>query len=298
MNFRTDLALEMRESVPQAEIDGISSEEITIGKVKVTRIKVLNERGGQVIEKKPGDYITVEVPPFSGNAEEFDERLTVLSKEISNLLPNDGLILVAGLGNETITPDALGPKVAEKILATRHIAGEVASAIGLDGLRSVAAIAPGVLGQTGIETGELIAGVCDKVKPAAVIVIDALASRQLSRLGRTVQITDTGISPGSGVNNRRMEISGETLGVPVVAIGVPTIVDAATLAADLVEKSTGSSEQGDSLRRVVEPDGAAMMVTPREIDLLIDRAASLISLSINSCLHKNLSPEDIISLVS
>ena len=174
-----------------------------------------------------------------------------------------------------------------------HIRGEIARAAGLEGLRPVAVLAPGVLGQTGIETGELLAAAVEQGKPAAVIAIDALASRSLSRLGCTVQLADTGISPGSGVGNKRKELSRETLGVPVIAMGVPTVVDAMTLAADLL-----GEEDAHRLLTKVQPDGRAMMVTPREIDMLIDRAAFLCSLAVNTALQPTLSPDDILALVS
>ena len=163
-----------------------------------------------------------------------EERIQTAAKEIRSLLPEKGLVLVAGLGNSDITPDDLGPRTANMILATRHISEELARAVGLIGLRPVAVLAPGVLGQTGIETGELLYSIVQRLSPAALIVVDALASRRLDRLGCTLQISDTGISPGSGVGNARPHISRETMGVPVISMGVPTVVDAATLAADLL----------------------------------------------------------------
>jgi len=294
--FRTDLAMEVRESIPE-EIDGVISSESQIGGVKITKIKITCESGAQKLEKPLGDYITVEVPSFTDNISELDERLEVIKTEIESLIPEKGEILVCGLGNDDITPDSIGPKVAEKILATRHISGELAKTIGLSGLRSVCVISPGVLGQTGIETGEIILSLVQKIKPAAVIVIDALASRKLSRLGCTVQICNSGISPGSGVQNKRLEISNKTLGIPVIAIGVPTVVDGATLAVDLVQES-GSSGDIDALHKAVEPRGSQMMVTPKEIDLLVERAAKLLSLAINCAIQPTLSTEDILELVS
>jgi len=295
MTFRTDLAMEVKESI-KGDIDGVISSDLQIGEVKITRIKVVNEQGEQTLGKPMGDYVTVEVPSFTDNTGELDERLEVISTEIGQLLPKEGDILVCGLGNTDITPDALGPKAADKILATRHISGELARSIGLEGLRSVCVLSPGVLGQTGIETGEIILSLVQKIKPAAVIVIDALASRKLSRLGCTVQISNCGISPGSGVQNKRMEISQKTLGIPVVAVGVPTVVDCATLAADLAEES--GVPESSTLREKVEPRGAEMMVTPKEIDLLVERAAKLIALSINCAIQPSLSREDIIELAA
>jgi len=296
MNFRTDLALEQREALGERTPPGVSAEELSLGQVKISRIKVETAQGEKALQKPVGNYITIEVPPFSDNAHEIDERLEALSRELSLLLPKEGLILVVGLGNSEITPDALGPKTAGRVLATRHITGEIARSAGLDDLRPVAVITPGVLGQTGVETGEIIRGLVEHIKPAGVIVVDALASRNLSRLGCTVQISDTGISPGSGVGNSRAEISKKTLGVPVIAVGVPTVVDAFTLANDLMQDENGA--QRDRVNSTVRPRGAEMIVTPREIDLLIDRAAGLVSLGINHALQPQIPPEDMLALAS
>ena len=285
MNYRTDLALERRELETDAE--GVENDEITVGRAKISRIRVTNEKGAAALDKPIGSYVTVEVPPLSDDASLDDDMLASVKNEIARMLPSQGLVLVAGLGNTEITPDALGPKTASKVIATRHITGEIARAAGLTDLRPVCVLAPGVLGQTGIETGEIIKGIVEKVEPAAVIVVDALASRRLARLGCTVQISDAGISPGAGVGNKRKEISRETLGVPVVAVGVPTVVDAATLAYDLTGKESDNE---------VEPRGAKMIVTPREIDLLIDRAAQLVSHAINCALQPGVSPDDLLAL--
>lgn len=295
MNFRTDLALERREYIEKKEIDGILSEEKNENGVKVTTITVLNENGERVLGKPKGRYITLEVKPFTKSSDISDEYIDVLSREINKLLPSEGTVLVAGLGNERITPDALGPRCISLLLATRHIDSELAKSIGLGTLRSVAGITPGVLGQTGIETSEIIDGVVKKIRPSAVIIIDALASRKLSRLGTTVQMTDSGISPGSGVGNMRSAIDERTLGVPVVAIGVPTVVDGATMACDLLEKQgidTSNLENETAFRKE-----GSMMVTPKEIDLVIERAAQFIALGINHAMQPNLSTEDILAIV-
>ena len=203
--------------------------------------------------------------------------------------------MVVGLGNENITPDALGPKVAQSVLATRHIPGEIARSTGLDKLRAVAVLRTGVTGQTGIETGELIQSVVKKIRPTALIVVDALAARGLKRLGCTLQISDTGIAPGAGVGNHRMKISEDTLGVPVIAIGIPTVVDAATLLCDLLDSDDEKTHR--ELSDAVSPGGNSMVVTPREIDLLIDRASHLLSLSINLALHPDMESSDLFSLL-
>lgn len=293
MIYRTDLAIEAAELAGTKTPPGVESSEEMRGDAKITRIRVVNEEGANAIGKPVGNYVTIELPPFSEMSEEIDEKLSAVADCLKELLPPDGPVLVAGIGNAETTPDALGPDACSSILATRHIRGEIARAAGLEGLRPVAVLAPGVLGQTGIETGELLAAAVEHIKPAAVIAIDALASRSLSRLGCTVQLADTGISPGSGVGNKRKELSRETLGVPVIAMGVPTVVDAMTLAADLL-----GEEDADRLLTKIQPDGRAMMVTPREIDMLIDRAAFLCSLAVNTALQPTLSPDDILALVS
>ncbi|MBR4868310.1 MAG: GPR endopeptidase [Clostridia bacterium] len=288
MEIRTDLALEMKEMATE-DCTGVQSEEISVGTAKITRITVTDPKGSRLVGKPCGTYITIEVPPFSDESASDDERRSAITVELSRILPKEGPILIAGLGNADITPDALGPKTVERILATRHIGQELSTALGLGVLRPVSVISPGVLGKTGIETAEIIQGVVNEVAPSAVIVIDALASRRLSRLGCTVQIADTGITPGSGVGNARSEISQTTLGVPVIALGVPTVVDATTLAKDLLE---GETEQED-----IAQNGQGMMVTPKEIDTVIHHAADLVALSINCALHPHLSPEVLMALV-
>ncbi len=287
MEIRTDLALERRELAPEP-CGGITSETLSMGNTKITRITVTNQTGEQAVGKPMGNYITIEVPPFSDESVSDDERRSAITVELSRILPKEGPVLIAGLGNSDITPDALGPKTVENILATRHIRNDLAASLGLGTLRPVSVISPGVLGKTGMETGEIIRGVVREVGPTAVIVIDALASRRLARLGCTVQISDTGIIPGSGVGNARKEISQKTLGVPVVALGVPTVVDASTLARDLL---------GNAPENGVSEDSTGMMVTPKEIDTVIAHAAQLVALSINCALHPHLSPELLMALV-
>lgn len=291
MNFRTDLALERHELLGKDNAEGIVSQTTEKDNVKITHIKITTEDAARRLSKPCGNYVTVEVPSFSSDGEILDSKLTVLSAEIRKMIPEEGTVLVVGLGNISITPDALGPKVASFILATRHISSELAESAGLTGMRCVAGISPGVLGQTGIETGEIIRGIVDRIKPSCVIAVDALASRNLSRLGSTIQMSDTGISPGSGVGNARKRLDEETLGVKVISIGVPTVVDGATLAHDLIDKKNSAAYS-------ILPESEEMMVTPKEIDLLIERASKLVSLAINCALQENLSPEDIMSLVS
>lgn len=287
--FRTDLAVEECErfsSPPQ----GVTQRIMDVGKARIIRIVVETEGAGEALGKPIGKYITVETEPFYTVSDYDDGRQAAVSGEISKLLPSEGAVLVAGLGNTDITPDAFGVKVVSKILATRHLSGETTKDMGLGELRPVAAVATGVLGKTGIETGEILKGIVERIKPSAVIAVDALASKSLSRLGKTVQISDAGIIPGSGVGNARKELSQKSLGVPVIAVGVPTVVDGATLVHDLVENFD------EELSKRISPEGKQMMVTPREIDLVVENAANLVALSINRALHPHISIDDMLTL--
>lgn len=290
MNFRTDLALERQEILKPAQHKGVSVKAWQRENTKVTEIVIENSEGEKTIGKPIGKYITVELPEFSHESELLDARLTALSEAIRSLLPEgNGTVLVAGLGNESITPDAIGPKAAKRIFSTRHIGKELSEQLGFPNLRPVACIAPGVLGQTGVETGEILKGVAQCTDLCAIITIDALASRRLSRLGRTVQLSDTGITPGSGVGNARAEISRNTMGVPVIAVGVPTVVDALTLANEITD---GKAEESR-----VKKEAAAMMVTPKEIDVVTERAAKLVALAVNCALQPQIEPEVLLSVV-
>ena len=198
MQLRTDLAIEARE-LAGGRVAGVDYHEYSENHLKISRLTVKSRRAKQLLGKDEGTYITVELPSLTDNFTETDERIKTIGREIRRLLPVHGLLLVAGLGNEQITPDSLGPKTGERVLATRHITGELARASGLDKLRPVAVMNTGVTGQTGIETGEYILSIVERIRPSAVIAIDALASRRIERLGKTVQISDAGISPGAGV---------------------------------------------------------------------------------------------------
>lgn len=294
MELRTDLAVEEHESYSE-DLKGVDYITENIKGLFIERLHIKTSRAGQLLHKDAGRYITVTLPPLTDNIRDTDERVQVIAEEIRRLLPVNGTVLVAGLGNREITPDALGPKSIDRVLATRHISGEVARSTGLDRLRSVATVSAGVTGQTGIETGELILSVVNKIKPTALVVVDALASRKLARLGCTLQISDTGISPGAGVGNHRTKLCKETLGVPVIALGVPTVVDALTLLCDLVCSDDEQSQQ--CLKEQVSPKGRTMVVTPREVDLLVDRAAKLIALSVNIALHPGIETEELLALI-
>lgn len=295
MNFRTDLAIEKQEYTEKEKLDGVLSKQKSIDGIKLTTIEIINEKGEKLLSKPKGRYITLETKALLQGTDIFSSALDVLSEELKKLLPENGTVLVAGLGNDDITPDALGPKVMSLLLATRHISSELAESLGLGSLRSVAGIIPGVLGKTGIETVEIISGIVKKIKPCCVIAVDALASRNVARLGTTVQMCDTGVSPGSGVGNRRKGINKETLGVPVIAIGVPTVVDAVTMAFDIFEKAGVDLEERKLMKKLQEHK--SMMVTPKEVDNLIDKSAHLIAMAINRALQPSMSVQDIMSVV-
>lgn len=289
MNYRTDLALERQELLEDGEQDGIKVTHWRKENAFVTEIEILNSAGEKSVGKPKGKYITVDMPEFSHESELLDGRLTALSSIIRDLLPKEnGSVLVAGLGNENITPDALGPMCAEKIFATRHIKDEMKKDLEVDSIRSVAAVSTGVLGQTGIETAEYIKSVADIVKPVAIITVDALAARRLSRLGKTVQISNTGIIPGSGVGNARARIDESTMQIPVVSIGVPTVVDGVTLINDLTDGKTDAEKIPQELKET--------MVTPGDIDTVIERAANLLALAINCALQSEIAPSVFLSL--
>ncbi len=290
MNFRTDLALERCENLDKKSLNGVKMKVFEKSGAKITRIDVLNFEGEKIVGKPIGKYVTVEVTPFACHAQFIDDSLDAVSNEMRRIIPEKGSVLVAGLGNMSITPDALGPKCASMIFATRHITGELLRSTGLSGLRCVSSVSTGVTGETGAEAGEIIKGVVQTVKPDIVITVDALAARNVERLGTTIQMCDTGIVPGSGVGNSRQEISKKTIGVPVISIGVPTVVDAATLIMDC----TGNNSNTDT----VSDTAKSMMVTPREIDLMIERAVKLTSLAINCALQPDISPEDMLILTS
>ena len=213
MNFRTDLALEAAADAALREGQDVRRSCRRRGRLTVQRLEVLSDRAAKQLEKPRGQYVTVQLPALSDDERELTAHAACVQAELTQLLPADGAVLVVGLGNRTVTPDTLGPTAADMILATRHIRGEFARAAGLEDLRPTAVLTPGVLGQTGTETGEIVRGVCREVQPAAVIAIDALAARSPERLGCTVQLCDTGIAPGSGVGNDRRPLNREELGI-------------------------------------------------------------------------------------
>ncbi|MDE6004696.1 MAG: GPR endopeptidase [Oscillospiraceae bacterium] len=279
LSYRTDLALESLSDLQDKK--GIA--EHHRGKYfKITEIVISDDESGKPLGKGKGNYITLETEILSRFSDNYEQMAEELAQELRNLLPETGSILVAGLGNKNITPDALGVRATEKILATRHLQKELAKEDEefLKNLRSVSVLAGGVLGQTGIESAELLKAVTKLIQPNAMVVIDALACSDLERLGTTIQISDTGIAPGSGVANHRMAINKENFGIPVIAIGVPTVIGIRNIAEDFA---------GQVLSEKL-PD---MMVTPRDIDRLIIQASHLLACGINMALHPQMQYTDV-----
>lgn len=309
-NFRTDLASERRDIFKKAnnledEIDGIEAEEIQENeKIKITKVKVTNQNGTEAIGKPIGNYITIDIKKLKvATNDDIQKASDVLSRELKKLIDEHSVaideVLVVGLGNEYVTPDSLGPKVIADIDVTRHILKYMPEVLDPN-TRPVSAISPGVLGTTGIETLEILKGIVDNTKPKLLIIIDALASKSIERISSTIQLADTGITPGAGVGNTRKEISKETLGIPVIAIGIPTVVEAATIAADsidlFIEKLQNEAKSNDYLNQIKEEDKYSQIkealmpgdynfiVTPKEIDELIENMKDVVARGINMSL--------------
>ncbi|MEQ2927377.1 GPR endopeptidase [Agathobaculum butyriciproducens] len=289
MAFRTDLAVEAIENHKSAAaLPHVRQSDRTLEGFAVHEVRILSEDAAREIGKPQGRYLTLELDALIRREEDaFPRACKALSTLLRELLPrpNDGPVLIAGLGNRMITPDAIGPQTADHVIATRHLVAQ-SPAIFAD-WRPVSALAPGVLGQTGVETGEVICGVLDRVRPAAVIAVDALAAGRLSRLLRTVQLADTGITPGAGVGNARAALNKETLGVPVIAVGVPTVVDGATLAHEI------SSQLGQPACEALDDLSQPVMITTRDIDREVADISRMIGYAVNMALHPHLSVADI-----
>lgn len=317
-NIRTDLAIEAKEiyhKENKGNITGVEVDEKSEGDIKVTTVRIVNETGEKAMGKPIGTYVTIDIPQVTHyDSDTMDEVSEVMAKVLMPMTKLDKSMtaLVVGLGNSNITPDALGPKVISRMMVTRHLKELVPDSIDED-IRPVCALSPGVLGTTGIETGEIIRAVVEKIKPNLIICIDALASRRMERVNRTIQIGDSGISPGSGVGNKRMEISERTLGVPVIAIGIPTVVDAATMANDTIDlaidemisqsksggefynmlKSIDKNEKQRMIEEILHPYIGNLMVTPKEVDLVVDSLSKVVANGINIALQPALGLEDI-----
>ncbi|HHW19106.1 MAG TPA: GPR endopeptidase [Firmicutes bacterium] len=300
---RTDLAVERATMVQQREgqIPGIQSSEQDLDGIKITRVQVLTPQAAAKVGKPPGRYFTLECPQLRYRNRALLKKVAdVISKELSELasLPRKGDVLVVGLGNWQATPDALGPRVVAQLMVTRHIRDYVPQELG-GRLYPVAAVSPGVLGITGIETIDIVRGIVNQIKPELVITVDALAARSPSRLLTTVQIADTGIQPGSGVGNKRPGINQETLGIPVVAIGVPTVVSGASIAADVLDAyfskfNPHARATLDSVQDFLGPDLFELMVTTKDIDVQIHEMSKLLASAINHASQPAITEEEML----
>ena len=306
-NFRTDMADERRDIYKKAnklegDIPGIETiEKISNENIKSSVVKIINEEGEKAIGKPIGTYVTVDIKNLRlADDDEIDNASNIISEELASIVDEkigkQDEILVVGLGNQFVTPDALGPKVSQEIEVTRHLLKYAPECV-IKGTRSVCTIAQGVLGTTGIETLEIIKGVVDNVKPKLIIVIDSLASKSIERISSTIQISDTGIVPGAGVGNTRKELSKNTLGVPVIAVGVPMVVDLATITNDcldiFIENLQSQAKSNDYLNNLknqdnyeeiktaLNPRDYNMIVTPKEVDDLIENMKNIVAKSIN-----------------
>ncbi|AOZ91754.1 GPR endopeptidase [Paenibacillus crassostreae] len=317
-NVRTDLAVdakEMAEMRYNAPISGIDEEVSENDGIKITRLNVLNDEGSKAIGRVKGHYVTIEVPGLRGGDTGLQGRVAVaLAREFEDFLTLIGVqktntVLVVGLGNWNVTPDSLGPLVVENMLVTRHYFELVPDQVA-PGYRQLSAIAPGVLGVTGIESSEIVQGIVDRTKPDLIIAVDALASRSLERVNTTIQIADIGIHPGSGIGNKRRGLTKEILGVPCIAIGVPTVCYASTIvnnAIDMMKKHLDretnhtrdimgmlddmqEDERLGLVKEVLEPLGHDLIVTPKEIDEFIEDMANIVATGLNAALHEAVDP--------
>ena len=305
-NFRTDLADERNdiykkfnklESIPGIE----TTENIINDKIRVNTVKIINNEGENAIGKPIGTYVTIDVKNLKiATDEEIEIASNVIKDELKKIIEvhcnSLDEILVVGLGNQFVTPDSLGPKVVSELEITRHFLKYTPQYV-IEGTRSVCAVAPGVLGTTGIETSEIVKGIVENIKPKMLIVIDSLASKSIERISSTIQISDTGIVPGGGVENAREELSINTIGIPVIAIGVPMVVESAVLVNDcldiFIEKLQEDAKSNDYLNKLKEQDkyeeikeslnpaGYNMIVTPKEIDDLIENMKDVVAKAIN-----------------
>ena len=292
MFFRTDMAIERRDLYRNAnkiedEISGIECEEEKHDDITITRVKIKNEEGEKALQKKIGNYITIDTKKIHNIPEEKeDEIIQLFSKELTTLvdkhIEKSGEILVVGLGNLYATPDSLGSKVVENVEITRHVKLYLPNAID-QSVRSISAFTPSVLGLTGIETLEVVKGIVDNIKPKLVIAIDSLCSKNIDRINKSIQICDTGIIPGGGVGNRREELSEETLNVPVIAVGIPTVLDAATIVLEALDVCEVAYNE-DHIISKMKLNNFNFIVTPKEIDELIDNMSVIVSEGINQAL--------------
>jgi len=305
-SYRSDLALESSALTGGMQVPGVRMEQLHLGDLTETVVEIVDERGVSALNRPCGRYVTLESPQMHlPEPALLDMTIDRLAETLQDMLPELGSVLVIGLGNRRITADSLGPRVVDSLLVTRHMRENTPTSV-KGRLRSVSAVAPGVLGVTGIETCEMVRGIVDHVHPDAVIAVDALAAKETNRICTTMQIADTGIQPGSGVGNHRLGLNTETLGVPVIALGVPMVVYAATIARDALEMlvedlDAGEEEHSDALDalvdRVVARRLGDLVVTPREVDDRVAHMAELLSLGINRALQPRLSKDEIPALM-
>ncbi len=313
MNIYLDLAVEAHDLLrgeAKEEVSGVIMNKEGSEDVTVTTITITNKNGEKELGRPKGNYITIQAPKIKGTSYlEHKTIAEVLAKQLQKLFnfQEDSSILIVGLGNWQATPDSLGPKVVEKIMVTRHLFHYTPDEM-KGNMRKVSAISPGVLGITGIETAEIIRGLVEHIQPNYVIAIDALAAGALERIGTTIQIADTGINPGSGIGNHRKGLNQDTLGCQVIAIGVPTVVNAAVIAHKTVEELLGQMEAEPALSnmyneeneevlmgvlsRALSPFEDTLMVTPKEVDDLIDKSSKIIASALNICIHPSINKDN------
>jgi len=317
-NLYTDLAVERREIYQEEndkEISGVSVDVEEKDNCTITRVKVIDKEGERALKKPVGNYITIDVPNLDKTDEDLKDDISkILAIEIMNLnlSKKDSKILIIGLGNWNVSPDALGPKVVDRVLVTRHYFVNYKKDFD-ETMVNVAAMSPGVMGMTGIESFDIIKGIVERIKPDLLIAVDALASRKMNRINSTIQLSDTGITPGSGVGNKKMSLNIETLGIPVLSIGIPTVVNAATIVNDsldlilnsLIKESPTGGEfysllnklSGEDkyalIEEVLNPFMANTIVTPKDIDVIIDDLSIIIANGLNLALHPGIDLNDV-----
>ena len=294
MGIRTDLAMEAKalwekSAGKTTKLAGVRARERERDGFAVTDVHILDRWGEAALGKPAGRYVTLELPPLARDVRPAAEALAAELRRLLRLQPGQG-VLVAGLGNEAVTPDALGPLCLRGLFLTRHLIRHLPEQFG--GVRPVSAVAPGVLATTGMESLELVRGAVRHVRPACVLAVDALAAAAPERLCRTFQLSDAGIVPGSGVGNHRNALTEETLGVPVIAIGIPTVVDAATIVGDALEKLMSGEKEFDAVKymgqhRMAFAELNNMYMTGKDIDSVIKRVSYTVSEGINIAMEKN-----------
>lgn len=303
IELRTDLALEAHELYKNKKTDstseGIEASSYKKGDITVTEIRITDENGEKAIGKPMGSYITLEVPNLLYSSEDYESACRILADELRKIYPVDDNtnVMAVCLGNEDITADALGVKVFKNLMVTRHMKKYIPEHID-SSIRSVSAVAPGVIGTTGIETADMIKGVVSRVKPDVIFAVDSLAARSIDRISTTIQIADTGIAPGAGIGNFTASLNEDTLGVKVIAIGVPTVVDAVTIvkdSIDMISEIPDNEWSGieDRIEQSISRNIGELIVTPKEIDRVIQKVSKTIANGINLAVHSSLSLEDI-----